>query len=85
MRLVGSIATLTGGPTTEFLSGRLATVFGLSGSARSRITTQILSSRRYDRFAVVVPQQLLIVADDQEWCALNRTETGDGQKRRTAE
>src|SRR5262245_32348667 len=38
--LVGSIATLTGGPTTEFFSGRLATIFGLSGSARSRITTE---------------------------------------------
>src|SRR5262249_3469462 len=40
IELVGSIARLTGGPTTEFLSGRLATIFGLSGSATSRITTE---------------------------------------------
>src|SRR5882672_8282670 len=36
---LGSIATLTGGPTTEFFSGREATIFGLSGSATSTIRT----------------------------------------------
>jgi len=42
IELVGSMATFTGGPTTEFLSGRLATIFGASGLARSRITTESL-------------------------------------------
>src|SRR5262249_49000941 len=42
MELVGSIARLTGGPTIEFFSARLTTIFGLSGSARSRITTESL-------------------------------------------
>src|SRR5260370_9752483 len=36
---LGSIATLTGGPTSEFFSGRDATMFGLSGSATSTIRT----------------------------------------------
>ena len=36
------MARLTGGPTTEFFSGRVATIFGLSGLARSRITTESL-------------------------------------------
>src|ERR1051326_60839 len=39
---VGSMSRLTGGPITEFLSGRLATIFGLSGSARSTISTESL-------------------------------------------
>jgi hypothetical protein len=39
---VGSMSRLTGGPTTEFLSGRLATIFGLMGSARSTISTESL-------------------------------------------
>ena len=34
------MATLTGGPTTEFFSGRFATIFGFSGSARSTISTE---------------------------------------------
>ena len=34
------MAKLTGGPTTEFFSGRLATIFGLSGFARSTINTE---------------------------------------------
>src|SRR5258708_3900409 len=34
------MARLTGGPTTEFFSGRLTTIFGLSGLATSRITTE---------------------------------------------
>ena len=37
---IGSMATLTGGPTTEFFSGRFATIFGFSGSARSTISTE---------------------------------------------
>src|SRR5260370_36270790 len=39
---VGSMARLTGGPTSEFLSGRLATIFGPSGLARSTISTESL-------------------------------------------
>src|SRR5207237_423374 len=39
---VGSIARFTGGPTTEFFSGRLATIFGFIGSARSTISTESL-------------------------------------------
>jgi hypothetical protein len=37
---VGSMSRFTGGPITEFFSGRLATIFGLSGSARSTINTE---------------------------------------------
>ena len=39
---VGSMSRLTGGPTIEFLSGRLATIFGFIGSARSTISTESL-------------------------------------------
>ena len=36
---LGEIAMLTGGPTIEFSSFRLTTIFGSSGFARSKITT----------------------------------------------
>src|SRR5262249_25373545 len=39
---VGSIARLTGGPTTEFLSCRFVTIFGASGFARSTIRMESL-------------------------------------------
>ena len=39
---VGSMSTLTGGPTTEFSSGSVATILGLSGLARSTIRTESL-------------------------------------------
>src|SRR4051812_15319508 len=35
----GSMSTLTGGPTIEFFRGRVATIFGSSGLARSTIRT----------------------------------------------
>src|SRR5579864_2224474 len=38
----GSISRLTGGPTTEFSSGRVATILGSSGLARSTIRTESL-------------------------------------------
>src|SRR5580700_4768527 len=41
----GSISTLTGGPTTEFSSGRVATILGLSGLARSTIRTESLPGK----------------------------------------
>jgi hypothetical protein len=34
---------------------------------------------------LIVPQQLFVVADDQEWCGLDATDTGDGEKRRGTE
>src|SRR5581483_4355108 len=39
---VGSMSTLTGGPTTEFSSGSEATILGVSGLARSTIRTESL-------------------------------------------
>src|SRR6202041_790235 len=39
---VESISRLTGGPTTEFSSGSVATIFGFSGLARSTIRTESL-------------------------------------------
>src|SRR5580704_14381602 len=42
IELVGSMATFTGGPTTEFFRAKLATILGASGFARSRITTESL-------------------------------------------
>src|SRR5205823_9701306 len=36
---VGSMSRFTGGPTIEFFSGRLATILGLSGLARSTSRT----------------------------------------------
>ena len=39
---VGSMSRLTGGPTTEFFSGRLATILGSSGLATSTISTESL-------------------------------------------
>src|SRR5262249_46593884 len=50
-----------------------------------RVGHRILSGLRYDRLTLVVPQELLVVADDQEWCGLDRTEAGDSQKCHTAE
>ena len=41
----GSMSTLTGGPTTEFSSGRVATILGFSGLARSTIRTESLPGR----------------------------------------
>ena len=62
---VGSIARFTGGPTTEFFSGRLATIFGLSGFARS--TTNTESSPGGDTTALpLVKCYLFVVADDHE-------------------
>src|SRR5262245_14532925 len=34
------MARLTGGPTIEFFNGRFATILGVSGSARSTISTE---------------------------------------------
>src|SRR6202790_5342468 len=41
----GSMSRLTGGPTTEFCSGRLAAILGFSGSARSTIRTWSLPGK----------------------------------------
>jgi hypothetical protein len=46
---------------------------------------RIFSGRRYDRLTLVVPQQLLVVADDQERRGLDITETGHSQTCHSAE
>ena len=65
IELVGSMAKLTGGPITEFLSGMLATTFGFSGLARSRISTVSFPAGRKDRCTFIVPQQFLVISNDQ--------------------
>jgi len=49
---LGSMARLTGGPTTEFFNGKEARIRGLSGSARSTIRHAIVAGRREHRLAV---------------------------------
>jgi hypothetical protein len=58
------IARLTGGPTIEFLSGRLAMVFGIFRIGQIEDHHRILPGRQ-QRLAVVVEGELLVVADDQ--------------------
>ena len=68
----GSMARLTGGPTTEFFSGRLATIFGFIGSARSTISTESRPGGDSDGLNSIVPQTLLVIADDHEWRGLRK-------------
>ena len=68
MLLSGEMARLVGGPTIEFSSCKVATIFGVIGFAISMICTVSLPVGETIGLPWSSQQDLLVVADDHERC-----------------
>jgi hypothetical protein len=75
------MSRLTGGPTTEFFSGRLATIFGSSGFARSTINTESLPAGDSTTLPSSSNSTFSSLPTTHEWCGISLIETASAQQK----